>query len=866
MDQTEGRQNGKPRSLRKLQIVNVNVENDSPNTPTRTQTVTPKKQKTKRVNIPPGLVSDSTLDDYVVGKYLGKGKFSKVFRAKRKSDGLVVVLKRLVSFNTKSFKEVELMKQCEHPNIVHLIDCFVNNKDDSPTDDTCELILVLQYANGGDMKQQLNYMRAKRDEGKPSRFNESSVWKYFIAVAKGVKHMHERCVAHRDLKPANLFFNRNGTKTLVQIGDLGLGRGLEHSLVAKSKVGTPLYMSPEVIQGQIHDYKADIWSLGCILYELACLKSPFKEPGLNLPGLMKKITTLDYHDPPCFYSNALRSLVKRMLALHPIDRPDIGQVLSEARAARNRWCGGDSKSSSRSSSRSSRRSKSRQSSNDGTSMDISVPLSLQEVVSRLAAFQSNSNSPNRTGFAKQKTGNISSERLLSSQCWSSNGKGMQTLVAMVSAGNISSLAQTSKKCCAAFTGGGGGVDETSCSSSRSSGSCGRKRASLEQARKDALLLAQQHGKGGQDGDDSGSGDDVNEEGSSSGRMRALLEQVRRDAETLQQQQQDNEKPEDEEDEYSEEEEEEGEEEEEEEEEVQNLQQKQQSGGTEIELDDAQSDDPRTIFAQYMAARKKTTTPSADVPVNSTPRAAVVNQAVAEPAAETKRTADASEPPHTPPPCVPAADEGGGLESCLSPVSNLAPTPTQMSANLMQSTSFSAKPPKTPLLLAGSASKSKLPPESIGQEYSMAFELDVDDNDNDAATADVTANSNLHVETAKDPKTTVGHKLSSVEIGSGGEVKPLRRRSSSKSLRKKGKSKKEKEVKTKSRSKSKTRSMQLGYDTTNHNHDPAGENDAVICTLGVAQPTESAMLEGGLDGGNLSRKEMQARRLQDWLLR
>jgi hypothetical protein len=378
-----------------------------------------------------------------------------------------------------------------------------------------------------------------------------------------------------------------------------------------------------------------------------------------------------------------------------------------------------------------------------------------------------------------------------------------------------------------------------------------------------LLLAQQHGEGGQDSDDGGSGDDVNEEGSSSGRMRALLEQVRRDAEALQQQQQDNERPEDEEDEYSEEEEEEeGEEEEDEEEEVQNLLQEQQSGGTEIELDDAQSDDPRTIFAQYMAARKKTTTPSADVPM----RAAVVNQAVAEPAAETKRTADASEPPRTPPPCVPAADEGGGLESCLSPVSNLAPTPTQMSANLMQSTSFSAKPPKTPLLVAGSTSKSKPPPESIGQEYSMAFELDADDNDNDAAEADVTANSNLHVETAKDPKTTVGHKLSSVEIGSGGEVKPLRRRSSSKSLRKKGKSKKEKEIKTKSRSKSKIRSKQLGDDTTIHNHDPAGENDAVICALGVAQPTESAMLEGGLDGGNLSRKEMQARRLQDWLLR
>ena len=154
-----------------------------------------------------------------------------------------------------------------------------------------ELILVLECANGGDLKQLLNTMRAERADGtKPVRFDEHKIWRYFLPMARGVKHMHDRKVIHRDLKPANILFHREGRKTTIKLADLGLARGLTDSeVVARSKVGTPLYMAPEVIKGKAHDYKADVWSLGCILYELMALKSPFKEPGLSLPGLMQKI-------------------------------------------------------------------------------------------------------------------------------------------------------------------------------------------------------------------------------------------------------------------------------------------------------------------------------------------------------------------------------------------------------------------------------------------------------------------------------------------------------------------------------------------------------------------------------------------------
>ena len=106
--------------------------------------------------------------------------------------------------------------------------------------------------------------------------------------------MHERRILHRDLKPANIFLHSDGT---IKVGDLGLGRALsDHTPEAFSKVGTPLYMSPEALKGDGYDMKSDIWSLGCVLYELATLVSPFKEDDLKMFQLFQKIVKGDYSE------------------------------------------------------------------------------------------------------------------------------------------------------------------------------------------------------------------------------------------------------------------------------------------------------------------------------------------------------------------------------------------------------------------------------------------------------------------------------------------------------------------------------------------------------------------------------------------
>lgn len=101
--------------------------------------------------------------------------------------------------------------------------------------------------------------------------------------------MHSMRIMHRDLKPANILIDSNG---VLKIADLGLGRlfGSE-TLEVYSKVGTPLYMSPELLKGEGYDMKSDVWSMGCILYELCELRSPFRNDGekINLKELYDRI-------------------------------------------------------------------------------------------------------------------------------------------------------------------------------------------------------------------------------------------------------------------------------------------------------------------------------------------------------------------------------------------------------------------------------------------------------------------------------------------------------------------------------------------------------------------------------------------------
>mmetsp|Transcript_97779 Transcript_97779/g.304026 ORF Transcript_97779/g.304026 Transcript_97779/m.304026 type:complete len:493 (+) Transcript_97779:3-1481(+) len=126
---------------------------------------------------------------------------------------------------------------------------------------------------------------------------------------------------HRDIKPANIFLAEHG---VVKLGDLGLGRYFSSNTYrAHSVVGTPFYMSPEVIVGSGgYSFKSDIWSLGCVLYELTTLECPFAGSGLNYYALGNRISRAEYAPLPEGTPARICSLCDEMLRVQQDARPD----------------------------------------------------------------------------------------------------------------------------------------------------------------------------------------------------------------------------------------------------------------------------------------------------------------------------------------------------------------------------------------------------------------------------------------------------------------------------------------------------------------------------------------------------------------
>lgn len=262
-----------------------------------------------------------SLSEYRDLRPIGKGKFSTVCQAYRKSDNLAVAIKNIHGFSklsdtkrSKTLREVSLLGKVQHPNIIQFIEAF---------EEESALHIVFEWASAGDLKRQIHKMRKRK-----SRFSERLIWKYFLQISEAIEHMHAQRVMHRDLKPANIFLTRKG---VIKVGDLGLGRELsQNTTAAFSKVGTPLYMSPEVLTGKGYEWKSDVWSLGCILYELAVLRSPFKEPGIKLHDLFKKIAK-GIFEPVEGYSRELRDLTQNMINVDPNVRPAMKAVCRFAR-------------------------------------------------------------------------------------------------------------------------------------------------------------------------------------------------------------------------------------------------------------------------------------------------------------------------------------------------------------------------------------------------------------------------------------------------------------------------------------------------------------------------------------------------------
>jgi len=259
------------------------------------------------------------MEAYVKVKAVGRGAFGTVHLVKRKSDNREIILKQIPveqlsqGERQASVSEVKVLAMLSHPNIIEYYDSFTHEQS---------LVIAMEYAAGGTLAEFLE----KRGG---HLLKEEDIAHMLAQVVLSLQVVHAKQVLHRDLKTQNILLSgdKNGfdiSRNLVKIGDFGISKVLASKSKAISVVGTPCYISPELCEGKPYNQKSDIWSLGCILYEMCALKRAFEAP--TLPALVLKIMRGSYTPLSSHWSASLNELLASMLALEPSARPTIGQI------------------------------------------------------------------------------------------------------------------------------------------------------------------------------------------------------------------------------------------------------------------------------------------------------------------------------------------------------------------------------------------------------------------------------------------------------------------------------------------------------------------------------------------------------------
>ena len=257
-----------------------------------------------------------TINDFNIDKLIGKGSYGSVYKATKKSDKCTYAIKKIKIINLNHYEkkyvinEIRILASHKCNNLLTYYNVLHGDNN---------IYIITEYAGHGDLCQLI-----KKHKSNNTTIISYDIWRYFIEISLGLHYLHKNNIIHRDIKSANIFIDINNT---IKIGDFGIVKIMPiYMMYAQTQIGTPYYMAPEIYKNQRYSEKCDVWSLGCVLYEMIFLTTPFN--GSNIYDLKYKIMTGKYNITTC-KDPEHKLLIKSLLVINSYQRPSMKDILNK---------------------------------------------------------------------------------------------------------------------------------------------------------------------------------------------------------------------------------------------------------------------------------------------------------------------------------------------------------------------------------------------------------------------------------------------------------------------------------------------------------------------------------------------------------
>ncbi|KAL7342541.1 Serine/threonine-protein kinase ATG1 [Rhodotorula toruloides] len=320
---------------------------------------------------------EDRIGPYLIAEEIGRGSFATVYRGERQDTHAPVAIKSVIRSKLTSKllenleSEISILKRITHRNIVELKDCL---KTDS------HIYLIMDFCSAGDLSL---YIRkrgdlpsltasnqgllpdSRRSAGGPEKvlyphpkeggLNETIVRCFLGQLVDALRFLRSQNVIHRDIKPQNLLLQPASAADLeaghppgipvLKVADFGFARWLPSQSMAETLCGSPLYMAPEILRYEKYDAKADLWSVGAVLFEMSVGKPPFRaqnhvellrkiergEDRIKFPD-EKRSDEVDEGKVPTKVAADIKALIRRLLKRQPAERMSFEDFFREAAA------------------------------------------------------------------------------------------------------------------------------------------------------------------------------------------------------------------------------------------------------------------------------------------------------------------------------------------------------------------------------------------------------------------------------------------------------------------------------------------------------------------------------------------------------